>query len=194
MLPARTLPRLIAPLLLVCTGLVVAQEKINPGLWEHSFTMKSQSGQMEAAQKQMQAQMAALPPAQRKQMEEMMAQSGVAMGPKGNTLKVCISKEDAEQDRLPQSDDRCQQQSLQRSGNTVRFKFKCSGEPPTSGEGEFTITSPKAYSGKSTVNTVVMGKAERMELSTTGTWLSADCGKLKPLSNPMNKPAPAAKP
>jgi hypothetical protein len=167
-----------------------AQQKIAPGLWEHRFTMKSQSGQAEAAQKQLQAQLAALPAAQRKQLEEMMAQSGVAMGTQGNTLKVCISKEDAEQDRLPQSDDRCQQQSLQRNGNTLRFKFQCSGEPPTSGEGEFTISSPQAYSGRSTVNTVLMGRPERMELSTTGTWLSADCGKLKPLG----RPAPATKP
>lgn len=89
-----------------------AQEKILPGLWEHTFSMKSESGRMEALQQQMQTQMAALPPAQRQQMEALMAQRGVAIGPKGNTFKVCISKEDADADRLPQNDERCQQQTL----------------------------------------------------------------------------------
>lgn len=161
-----------------------AQEKIAPGLWEHSFSMKSESGRMEAAQKQMQAQMAALPPAQRQQMEAMMAQHGVGLGAQGNSVKVCVSKEEAEQDRLPQGDDRCQQQSLQRSGNTVRFKFVCKGDPPTSGEGEYTLQGPKAYAGRSTINTVVQGRPERMETHVTGKWLAADCGTLKPRGKP----------
>lgn len=157
-----------------------AQEKILPGLWEHTFSMKSETGRMEALQQQMQTQMAALPPAQRQQMEAMMAQRGVAIGPRGNTFKVCISKEDAAADRLPQNDERCQQQTLQRSGNTVRFKFSCATEPPASGEGQFTVTNPKAYTGSSTVNTVVQGQPERMLVSTNGRWVGADCGALAP--------------
>ena len=37
-----------------------AQEKMRPGLWEHSVTMKSQSGQMEAALAEAQKAMATL--------------------------------------------------------------------------------------------------------------------------------------
>ena len=65
-------------------------QKLRPGLWENSVTMKSQSGQLEAAMAQMQKSMASLTPAQRKQMEQAMAQQGVSMGPSGNTVKVCI--------------------------------------------------------------------------------------------------------
>src|SRR5690606_40136712 len=48
---------------------VGAQQKMRPGLWAHSATVKSQSGQMEAALAQAQQSLASLSPAQRKQME-----------------------------------------------------------------------------------------------------------------------------
>ena len=72
--------------------------KMRPGLWEHGFSMASQSGELEAAMKQMQQQMASLPPDQRKMMQDMMAKQGVGIGPGGNTVKLCLSKEDAERD------------------------------------------------------------------------------------------------
>ena len=37
-----------------------------PGLWEHSFTMKSDDGKMEKAMAEMQKQLASMPPEQRK--------------------------------------------------------------------------------------------------------------------------------
>lgn len=69
-----------------------AQQKMRPGLWEHSMSMKSQSGQLEAAMAQAQKAMASMPPAQRKQMEQMMAAQGIGIssGPQGQTIKVCI--------------------------------------------------------------------------------------------------------
>ena len=66
------------------------------------------------------------------------------------------------------------------TGNVLRFKFACSGDPATSGEGEYTFTSDKAYSGRMTINTVAKGKPERMQMTQTGRWLSADCGSLAP--------------
>ncbi len=162
-------------------GQVSAQDKkILPGLWEHSFTMKSQSGQIESAMSQMQEQLASLPPEQRQMMEQMMAAQGVSMGPSGNTVKVCITEEDAARDEVPQMDGDCSQQVVERSGNTVKVTFSCAGDPPTSGEGEVTFISPKAYTGKAVINTVVDGKPERMNIEQTGKWLSADCGDIKP--------------
>ena len=66
-----------------------------PGLWEHSVIFKTQSGEMEKAMAEMQKQLAAMPPEQRKQMEQMMAGRGVGIGPKANTYKVCVTKEEA---------------------------------------------------------------------------------------------------
>ena len=153
--------------------------KMRPGLWEHGFSMASQSGELEAAMKQMQQQMASLPPDQRKMMQDMMAKQGVGIGPGGNTVKLCLSKEDAERDSPPQQEG-CTQ-TARRSGNVWQVAFQCKGPPPSSGEGQVTLVSPTAYSGNFTIRTVERGKPEQFQMSQTGKWLSADCGNIRPV-------------
>lgn len=166
---------------IVVSGSAFSQTRMRPGLWEHSFTMKSQSGQMEQAMKDMQQQMASMPPEQRKMMEKMMAQQGMSMGAQGRSVRMCITKEQAERDEVPQQEGNCKQQVLQRTANTMKVKFSCTGNPPASGESEVTFASPTAYTGKSIVNTTVDGKPERMTMDQSGKWLAADCGNIKPM-------------
>ncbi len=181
----RTKP-LFATLLLMALGALPAPawaQKLAPGLWEHSFTMKTGSGRVEAAMAQMQQQLAAMPPDQRKKMEAMMAGQGLGMGMgpgKPNTLRVCLTPEQAARDQMPQQDTRCQQTQSQRSGNVLKFKFSCSGDPPSTGEGEYTIVSDKAHKGRMVVSTVAQGQPERMEMEQSARWLAADCGSVKP--------------
>lgn len=156
------------------------QEEMRPGLWEHSFTIQSQSGEMERALREMQQQLESMPPEQRKMMEQMMTAQGVQMGAGGQSIRVCISKEQAARGMVPQQDGNCRQEIVERRGNTIKFTFQCAGNPPSSGEGEVTFTSPTSYSGKSTFNTTVNGQAERMLMEQSGKWLSYDCGNLKP--------------
>jgi hypothetical protein len=144
--------------------------------------MKSASGQMESKMAEAQQRMANLPPEQRKMVEQMMAQKGVQMGGgAGNTMTVqaCLTKEQVERDLMPQ-DRNCSQQSTERSGNTVKFKFACAGDHPSSGSGEFTVRSDKGYNGHTVVDTTVQGKPEHMEMTLVGKWLGADCGSIKP--------------
>ncbi len=178
-----TLRPLLAALSLALTAVEGGAQThtMKPGLWEHSFTMKSQSGKMEQGMAELQKQLAAKPPEKRKQMEQMMAQSGVAMGSKVNVVKVCITPEDAARMDVPKYNDQCKQEVTQRSANTLKFRFTCTGQPPTSGEGEVTFTSPTAYTSKSVVNTSVDGKPERMTMDQAGKWLAADCGAVKPI-------------
>ena len=64
----RMTPRLaLLTLLLVATS--ASAQKITPGLWEHTVTMKTASGQMEGAMAAMREQMAKMTPEQRKQVE-----------------------------------------------------------------------------------------------------------------------------
>ncbi len=173
-----------AVLLLACLSASAWSQKLAPGLWEQSMTMKSASGQIEQQMSQMQREMAKLPPDQRKMMEQMMGSRGVGMGAgpgQPTTVRVCVTPEQAARDELPQHDGRCKQTTLERSGNKLRFRFACSGEPPTSGEGEYTFESSKAHSGNVVINTAVQGRPERMEMQTRGRWLAADCGAIKPL-------------
>ena len=179
-------PAVVGVALVALSGAAGAQsQKIRPGLWEHAVAMKSQSGEMEAAMAQMQKSMASMTPAQRKQMEQMLAQQGVAMGPGGSTttVKVCISPEQADLDRIPPQEG-CTQTVNRTGPNAVAMRFSCKGaqgQPPTTGEGTMTFNGPTAYTGQFKVKTTSNGKPDQLDMAQTGKWLAADCGALKPV-------------
>lgn len=165
----------------------LAQQKMRPGLWEHSVSMKGQGGQMEAALAEMQHSLAGMPPEQRKRMEQMLAQQGVGMGSRGQTLKICISKEQAELDSIP-AQQGCTQQVQRLDANTVKVAFTCQGgpgQPPSSGEGTVSFQGPTAYTGQFRLQTQTQGKPEQIDMAQSGHWLSDHCGALKPL--PMGR-------
>jgi hypothetical protein len=155
--------------------------KIEPGLWEINIALKSQSGKAEAAMKQAQAYISQLPPEQRKAVEEMMTSQGVRLGDKSSSVKACISKEDAERGEIPQQAGDCTQQVLERSNQSMKVKFSCTTSPPASGEAVVTFQSPTAYTSQGTVDTVVMGQAERVNVTQSGRWLGTECGTVKQL-------------
>ncbi|MDD2266979.1 DUF3617 domain-containing protein [Sulfuricurvum sp.] len=155
-----------------------AETTIRPGVWEYTSTIKSQSGEIEKSMAQMNRQMASLPPEQRKMMEKMMASQGVTQNAKGTTVRVCVTKENTKEGLIPPSDGQCQQKVLRRSGNTVWFKFTCKGNPPSTGEGEFTFVGDNAYKGKTTIRTTSEGKTEVIQMDQTGKWISNDCKKV----------------
>jgi hypothetical protein len=167
---------------------VVAQQmaqKMAPGLWEHSSTVRTQGGEGADAAARMQQQLASLPPEQRKMIEERMAKQGVGMGAKPNSVRVCLSPEQAARGDVPADDARCKREVLSRSGSTLRFKFSCDGPPASSGEGEYTLSSDKAYT--MTMKMTSSGGAGKgsdqprsMEMQGSGRWVAADCGTLKP--------------
>lgn len=182
---------LTAPALLTL-GLIAAPaaaQTMKPGLWEITNKMGGsgeQGAKMAAAMEQMQKQMAAMSPEQRKQMEKMMAQQGVNMSPGapggGMSTRVCITKDMAARNEAPaQSQGDCKQETLQRSGNTTKFKYTCS-KPPSTGEGEITMTSPEAYTMKMKINRDVKGKPEQMTMDAQGKFISSDCGSVKPIA------------
>jgi hypothetical protein len=90
------------------------------------------------------------------------------------------SKELAARNEPPAQQGDCKQETLQKTGNTTKFKFTCSN-PPATGEGEVTVLSPEAYTMKMKTTAQVKGKAETMTMDAQGKWLSNDCGNLKPV-------------
>ena len=172
-----------AALALVC--LHAGAQTQAPGLWEHSFSLKSQDGETEKAMAEMQKQMAAMPPEQRKQIEQMMASRGVSMGAQGPVAKVCVTKEDVARNAEPQFGEGCTQQVVQRSANAMKVKFECTRPQPMRGEGEVSFISDKAYTGKSNVVTsMANGQTHQMAVEMAGKWLAADCGDVKPRPRP----------
>ncbi|MFZ2295254.1 MAG: DUF3617 family protein, partial [Polaromonas sp.] len=82
---------------------------------------------------------------------------------------------------MPRQDGQCTQQAVQRTAGTVKLKFSCEGNPPTSGESELTLQGDTGYTGKTRINTVSNGKPEQLSMDQSGKWLGADCGTVKPL-------------
>ena len=160
-----------------------AGPKIEPGLWEISIALKSQSGKAEAAMKQAQAYISMLPPDQRKAVEETMAAQNIRLGDKSSTVQACISKEDAARGEVPQQAGDCTQQVLERSASSMKLKFNCTTSPPASGEAVVNFQSATAYTSKAVVDTVVVGQPERVNVDQTGRWLGTECGSVKPLGH-----------
>ena len=175
----------VAALALVTMALVAqAQPRtLKPGLWEISNKMQSGSGEMEKAMAAAQKQMAAMPPEQRKMMQDMMAKQGVSLGAGGAgsmSVKICMTKEMIERDEIATQEGDCKTTRAPWVGNSMKMSFVCT-RPPSKGDGQVTIISPQAYTMQMTLDTTASGKPERVTMNNTGKWLSAECGSVRPL-------------
>lgn len=163
-------------------------QTMKPGLWEITTQMQGAAGgKMEAAMAEMQKQLAAMTPEQRKMLEDTMAKQGIKMaGAAGSGMKVqmCMTQEMIDRNEVTarQQGD-CTQSRSPRSGNTMKFSFECS-KPPSKGEGQVTFNGPESYSMRVNTTTTLQGRSESMEMQGSGKWLSADCGTVKPLPLP----------
>lgn len=173
--------QIIATALAGVMAVPASAQNMKPGLWEVTNQMGGEMGaKMAAAQKQMQQQLASLPPEQRRQMEKMFAQQGLKMSAGGGmSARTCITKEMAARNQAPtQQQGDCKQEYMQRTGNTMRFKVVCAN-PPSNGEGEVIFHSPESYSMN--MKFTEQGKPQNMTMDARGKWLSSDCGSVKPM-------------
>jgi hypothetical protein len=143
---------------------------------------------MDEAMSKLDKQMAAMPPEQRKMMQDMMAKQGVALGGSatggGSTLKICISKEMADRHELPaQTQGDCTTTVSDKTASGMKMSFVCKN-PPSSGEGVYTFNGDSAYSMKMKINSSLKGASETTTMDSTGKWLTADCGTIKPMAVP----------
>ena len=187
--------RIFHPLVLVALGAsggLATAQSLQPGLWEIQSQMQGASGgRMASGMEQMNQQMAAMSPEQRKMVQDMMAKQGMQMGSAGGgsgmTIKVCMTQDMVERNELSagQRGD-CKHTQSPRMGNTMKYAFTCTN-PASSGEGEVTFQGREAYSMKMHMTTTVKGQPEQMDMQGSGKWLGADCGAIKPLGKPAGK-------
>ena len=181
---------------LACSAGGAAAQSMKPGLWEVTTKMTSSSGDLEKSMAQMQKQMAAMTPEQRKMMEEMMGKQGGGMagaapggtpgGAAGSSVKICVTQEMADKQAVPKQQGDCTHTNAPRSGNTMKFSFVCT-KPPSSGEGQVTFNGPDNYSSNMTVTATHKDKTDTMHMDGTGKFLSSDCGTVKPLQGARQK-------
>ncbi|MDB5966096.1 MAG: hypothetical protein JWQ72_2596 [Polaromonas sp.] len=178
---------LTATLALACAS--AGAQAMKPGLWEINSKLGG-SPEMDKAMAQMQQQLASMPPAQRKQMEDMMARQGVGMSAGANggmAAKMCLTKEMADRQQMPmQQQGNCTTSTSDKTASGMKMKFTCTN-PPSSGEGQFTFTGDSAYTMKMTVNSSAQGAPRTTTIDASGKWLTADCGSIKPMAIPAGK-------
>ncbi|RZL29499.1 MAG: DUF3617 domain-containing protein [Rubrivivax sp.] len=173
-----------APLLLAAAAGLCHAQTMKPGLWEFKQTPQlapAHKAQMDQAQKAL----ASMPPDQRKMMEQMLAQRGVNVSVAGGVIsvKTCITKEQAERNIAPISQEgRCTQQ-FQRNGNVIQTHFVCT-DPASEGDATVTLRGNEGFTNDVTVRTQRQGRTETTKVTGEGRWLGADCGSVKPLQLP----------
>lgn len=158
---------------------VHAAGKMKPGLWEMS--MKSDAMR----------EMPKIPPEQLEKMKQM----GIKMPLMENgaiTHQICITREMAERDHPPMAQKEqsmCKPLNINQSGNSYTMDLICDSQEL---KGKGTVRG--SFNGSSNLRSVYdfkgtsRGRPVVQHMETTGKWLSADCGKVKPLGDPSRKP------
>ena len=174
---------------LVAFASAAGAQTLKPGLWEVTHKMSGANSQMDQQMAQMQKQMAAMPPAQRKQMEEMHGQAGHADARRGApgggmSVRMCLTKEMAERSDDPGAAGRLQDDApvAHRQHHEGGVRLHPARPPPA--RASTPSPAPQAYSMKMAVSTTVQGKPQKMNMEGSGKWLGADCGKVKPMAPP----------
>lgn len=158
-------------------------QSTRPGLWEFRSKLGG-NPEMEAAMAQMEQQMAAMPPEQRKMMQDMLARQGMSMGQAAggmSVVRVCITPEMAARQEMPaQTAGECSQTIVSRTASTMKMRFSCKN-PASSGEATYTFTGDTGYTMKMVMQSTHEGRAQQVTMDGQSKWLSRDCGDVKPV-------------
>ncbi|HEU4372435.1 MAG TPA: DUF3617 domain-containing protein [Telluria sp.] len=173
---------LALPLALLALGAQpVLAQTFKAGLWETNSKAGAGSGKLQGLLALAQQQMASMNPEQRAKIDGMMARQGVVLSSDGVVAKMCVTPEMVKSHHLPlQQRGSCSYQTEPMAGNTVRFSFSCT-KPQGAGEGTVTFTSPTAYTASTRATTTATGESETVNIDSTGRWLGAECGSIRPL-------------
>jgi hypothetical protein len=180
------LPVLAAAL---CMAVPLHAQNMKPGLWEINNKMQSADGQLESAMADMQKQMAALGPDQRKMMEDMMAQQGIKLsgvGGGGVIVKMCMTRDMVANNQVPlQTEGDCSTTRSKAGPTSMAVRFQCS-HPPSHGDGVVNFPSDTHYTMHMQVTSSAGGKDQALTMDADAKWLAAYCGNIKPpiLSKP----------
>ncbi|MES2073535.1 MAG: DUF3617 domain-containing protein [Pseudomonadota bacterium] len=177
------IPRTLLLPLLLSAAASHAAGNIKPGLWE--MTM-----QMDPAQAEMMAKMPKLSPEQIEQMNKM----GVKMPQmQGGAMvhKVCLTKEMVERERPPvmqKEQSMCQPKNFSKNSSGYTVDIVCDG-PDLKGTGtaKGTFTSTESFTSVYDFKGTARNKPVSQHHESSGKWLGADCGDVKPMMEPAAK-------
>ena len=166
----------LCALALIVAAVPASALDMRPGLWEISSDDIQVDGTEMPGMAEMVEQMKALPPEQRKMMEDMLAAQGVELGAAG--VHMCLSAAQVKSRELPfQDEPGCRQEVTEQTDSLWQFSFEC---PDAKGTGETRLISDREVVSviESQYQTGTQQGSSRMQ--SRGKWLSDDCGTLKP--------------
>ena len=166
---------------------------LKAGLWEMQMQSGSVGGaampeaaEMNKAMQKMRAQLANMPPEQRKMIEAQMGGMGVSMSGSGMGIRICLTDEDIKRDAIPVSNDgKCTSKIKSRSSNRWVIAHSCT-EPVSSGEAEVNFESAKAYSVKAKGTMTQGGQTKPYEMSMRMQHVSTPRNWASNISNSIN--------
>jgi hypothetical protein len=180
----------LSTLALVCAANASAQlPNIKPGLWQLDVTLpgKAQGHPMAGYVEKMKAQMASMPPEQRKEIEKSLSDlqaRGTEFTGDGLRTKECITKENiAKFDLLgKKAPDSCTRKTSPAVGG-VKLSMTCT-QPPMKLDAAIKFQGEKAYTFESLATiSGPDGKPMTHKSTGTGKWLGSDCGRIKPTAD-----------
>ncbi len=149
---------------------VAAAGNMKPGLWE--VALKSDEAR----------QMPTLSPQQLEQMRRMGIEPP-AMRDGAFVRRLCITKEMAEREQLPQPPEQseCKLKDQNRSANGYRAEMVCDG-PHVKGTGTIkaAFASSESYTSTFYFKGTSRGQEVKEHHESSGKWLGSDCGNVKP--------------
>ena len=168
----------ISAVVLVATALGAQSQTapIKPGLWQVQ-SEREVDGQKAP---DMNDRMKNMSPEKRAQFEAMMKQHGIATDGSG-VQKVCYTKENLDRSAWADQAMDCKATFSSQTGSSWKWHTSC----PTmkiEADGEATFPNSQSYMVKSTSVSKRDDKTRITKHTMTGTWLSPDCGDIKPLS------------
>lgn len=161
----------------LAAGAACAQT-MRPGLWQIDSKITSANTETDQAMAALFKQMGNLPPEQRKMLEQLAAQQGMAMPKIGADGAIatssCITPEMAARKLVPTGQQgTCTSNNAAISGG-LKLSFTCTN-PPSSGEGKLLFSGDTAFNMAVNVTTSARGAPEQMTVTSAGKWLDATC-------------------
>jgi hypothetical protein len=156
---------------------------IKQGLWQTQVTSSVQM----TLPPEVQAKIAAMPPAQQAQMQSMMG--GPAAKPTSSTVKSCVASTMTPTDLLNQAQQKggmtCKFTNQQVTASTVSFDMNCTTTQGTaSGHAQFTMADSDHGTGTTHMTVAMSANGHSANATMDGTsiytYLGADCGAVKP--------------
>jgi hypothetical protein len=167
-----------AVLMLSASISVFAAGSMKPGLWEVTL----QSSAMKNIPK--------ISPEQVEQMRKMgvdmaQLQSGAIVN------KICITKDMAERETLPQmnhKDSGCEMKNQKRTSDGYTMDLICDGaQMKGKGMSKTVFASDQSFSTTSEFKGTMQGMPVNDRTDTSGKWLSTDCGSVRPIRDAPGK-------